>query len=190
MEITREEKTLLLETARKAIGTEFARIPKPQIDYTVHPTLKLQCGAFVTLTINDNLRGCIGYIESEKPLFETIYEAARHAAFSDPRFRPLSKNEFEKIEIEISILTPPEPLEKYEDIVIGKHGLIVEENGRRGLLLPQVATENNFTREDFLSAICQKAGLNSYLWQLKKINLSVFTAEVFNEKEMGAENGD
>lgn len=190
MEITKEEKAYLLNTARKAIEAEFVKTPKPNIDYTLYPTLKLQCGAFVTLTIDEHLRGCIGYIESDKPLFDTVYEAARHAAFGDPRFRPLSKNEFDSIKIEISVLTPAEPLERYEDIIIGKHGLIVEENGRRGLLLPQVATENNFTREDFLTAICQKAGLNSYLWQLKKINLSVFTAEVFNEKEIGEENGD
>jgi AmmeMemoRadiSam system protein A len=185
MEFSAEAKLLLLKTARKAIETEFFETEREKVDISANPELELKCGAFVTLTINDNLRGCIGYIESDQPLIDTIYDAARHAAFNDPRFRPLAKNELGLIEIEISILTPPEPISSYDEIVIGRHGLIVEENGRRGLLLPQVAVENGFSKEDFLTAICQKAGLNPFLWQMKQIRLSVFTAEIFSEKDTG-----
>ena len=190
MVITDIEKKYLLKTARQAIANSFTKQAKPEVNYELYPSLKEECGAFVTLTINGDLRGCIGYIESDLPLYDTIYNAAQHAAFRDPRFPQLSQKELDKIEIEISVLTPPEPIERYEDIIIGKHGLIVEENGRRGLLLPQVATEHNFTREDFLTAICQKAGLNPYLWQKKQIKLDVFTAEIFNEEEMGVDDGN
>lgn len=186
MDLKKEEKVYLLKSARQVIEGKFLNSPKPAVDYNEFPIFREKCGAFVTLTINDNLRGCIGYIESDMPLFETICKAAIQAAFHDPRFTSLGKDELPKIALEISVLSPAEPINSYDEIIIGKHGLIVEESGRRGLLLPQVATENNFTREDFLTAICQKAGLNSYLWQKKQINLTVFTATVFNEEEQEA----
>jgi AmmeMemoRadiSam system protein A len=188
MNLSSEEKTFLLKTAREQIGGLFTGNAKLNVDYNKFPGLKEKYGAFVTLNINGDLRGCIGYIISNQTIYETVCDAALQAAMHDPRFSPLSKKEYELISIEISVLYPPEPLNSYEDIVIGKHGLIVDEFGRRGLLLPQVATEQGFTREEFLTAICQKAGLESYLWKKKKINLSVFTAEVFSEKEKGEIN--
>jgi len=190
MEITLEEKKALLKAARETIHAAFGRMDTPAPDYSKYPALKWESGAFVTLTINQELRGCIGYIESDKYLYETICDAAKQAAFHDPRFYPLSAKEYEQVEIEISVLTPAEPIKSYDEIEIGKHGLIVQENGRRGLLLPQVATEYNMTRDEFLEAICQKAGLDKNLWRRKQINLMVFSALVFNEKEIGEGHGN
>ncbi len=115
-------------------------------------------------------------------MFETICEAAVQSAFRDPRFLPVSEEEIEQLEIEISVLSPAKKINGYEEIEIGKHGLILNHLGRRGLLLPQVASENNFNRDRFLCAICEKAGFEPYLWQKNKLNIEVFTAEIFSEE--------
>ena len=133
-----------------------------QPDYKKYPLLKEKLGAFVTLTINHQLRGCIGYIIGHEPLFDTICSAAIHAAVNDPRFSALKKSEFEKIHIEISILSEFVPIKSYDEIIIGKHGLYLDEGGG-GLLLPQVATEHKMNREQFLTAICNKSGFYSEL---------------------------
>ena len=93
----------------------------------------------------------------------------------------LSHEEFDKITIEISVLSPFDPIESYDDIEVGKHGLLLDEGGR-AVLLPQVATENNFTREEFLSALCRKAGLYSEYWKERILKIKVFTATVFSEE--------
>ena len=182
MELTDEDKGILLKAARDSIGAVFGINKKPAIDYKKFPELKTLSGAFVTLTIKHELRGCIGYVVSEMSIFETVCEAAVQAAFRDPRFLPLSDSELSLIEIEISVLFPPTQINSYNEIEIGKHGLILNHLGRRGLLLPQVAAENNFNLEDFLCAICEKAGFESFLWQKEKLNIEVFTAEVFSEE--------
>jgi AmmeMemoRadiSam system protein A len=182
MELSSKEKKILLTAARESIRSLFAEADIPVIDYITCPNLKLKAGAFVTLKINNELRGCIGFITSEQPLFDTICEVAKHAAIQDPRFPPLTPQEFNSIEIEISVLSPMKKISDYSEIKIGQHGLLVEEGYHRGLLLPQVATENNYTVNQFLTSICMKAGLSPDLWQRKKINLKVFTALVFNEE--------
>jgi AmmeMemoRadiSam system protein A len=182
MELTSKEKEILLLTARESIRSLFEKADIPIVDYNLHPNLKIKAGAFVTLRINHELRGCIGYITSDQPLFETICEVAKHAAIQDPRFPPLTKSEFDLIDIEISVLSPLKKISDYSEIKIGEHGLLVEEGFHRGLLLPQVATENNYSVQQFLTSICMKAGLSPDLWQRKKLNLKVFTALVFNEE--------
>lgn len=182
MELTSEEKGILLRAARQSIQAVFGDAEEPAPDYDKFPKLKIKSGAFVTLTIKKNLRGCIGYIVAENTMFETVGEAAVQAAFRDPRFLPLSHSELDLICIEVSVLSVPEKIKSYDEIEIGKHGLILNHLGRRGLLLPQVATENNFDRERFLSAVCEKAGFEPYLWQKQTLNIEVFTAEIFSEE--------
>ena len=180
MELTNDEKELLLKAARQSILSAFGEAEKPEINYTAYPLLKQKMGAFVTLKIDEDLRGCIGYIIAIKPLFETVCETARAAAFNDPRFKELTREEFDKIKIEISVLSLFEPIKSYDEIELGKHGLLMEEGGR-AVLLPQVATENNYTREQFLTALCHKAGLYGEYWKENKLKLKVFTATIFCE---------
>jgi hypothetical protein len=186
MEPTTEEKKILLETARQSINSIFTNEKMTVPDFAEHPIFNSHCGAFVTLTQDRILRGCIGYIISDIPLFQTIREAAVHAAVDDPRFLPVKQKEIELISIEISILSEPFALNNYDEIEIGKHGLILEENGRRGLLLPQVPIEHKMNRDQFLDALCQKAGLHGKYWKTKQLNLSAFTATVFNEENINA----
>ena len=180
MELTNEEKEILLKAARQSILSEFDEAEKPEIDYSAYPSLKEEKGTFVTLTIDQELRGCIGYIAAIGPLFETICESARSAAFNDPRFSKLTREEFDKIKIEISVLSLFEPIKSYDEIEIGKHGLLLDEGGR-AVLLPQVATENNYNKEQFLTALCHKAGLFGEYWKERTLRIKVFSAYVFSE---------
>ena len=184
MQVTEEEKGILLLAARESIRSIFTGTKSPQVDYTQYPNLKFNMGAFVTLTIEEKLRGCIGYVLGQKTLFETICEAARQAAFYDPRFFPLTPDELDETNIEISILSIPEKINSFKDIVLGVHGLLLDEENYRAVLLPQVATSNNYTLQQFLSILCEKAGIPPDAWYNKKLNLKVFTAEVFSEKEL------
>ena len=181
MELTNDEKEILVNAARQSILSAFGEAEKPEINYTAYPILKQQMGAFVTLKIDEELRGCIGFIIAISPLFDTVWESARAAAFNDPRFQELTREEFKKIKIEISVLSTFEPIKSYDEIEIGKHGLLLDEGGR-GVLLPQVATENNYTREQFLTALCHKAGLYGEYWKERMLKIKVFTATVFSEK--------
>ena len=188
MEMTNDEKELLLNSARQSIFAAINNSPKPEIDYAAHPALKIIAGAFVTLKIEDELRGCIGYVNASTPLFETVCEAAQSAAFQDPRFIPLTVEEFEQINIEISILSQFEPITSYDEIEIGKHGLLLDEGGR-AVLLPQVAIENNFNRAQFLTALCHKAGLYGEYWKERLLKIKVFTATILSEEQKEKSNG-
>lgn len=179
MELSIEEKEILLKAARESILAEFSEGEVTKVDYKAYPKLKMELGAFVTLKINDQLRGCIGYIIAQKSLFETIVEAAKHSAFGDPRFSELSRDEIDEVTIEISVLSPFEPIKSYDEIEVGKHGLLLEEGGR-AVLLPQVATEQNYNRAQFLTALCHKAGLYGNYWKERMLNIKVFTALVFS----------
>ena len=181
MELTSYEKDLLLKAARQSILSQFGSADIPEVDYEAHPLLKEKRGAFVTLSIEEELRGCIGYIVAIAPLFETVCETARSSAFSDPRFNPLDREEFKKVKIEISVLSSFEPIKNYDEIEIGKHGLLLDEGGR-AVLLPQVATENNYNRDEFLTALCHKAGLYGEYWKERTLKIKVFSADVFAEK--------
>lgn len=184
MKISSEEKEILLITARQAIGSLFDGKKPEEPDYNKYPLLKEKLGAFVTLTIGGKLRGCIGYIVGKEPLFQTISSAAIHAAVNDPRFPAVKVFELEKIRIEISILSEFTPIKSYDEIIIGTHGLYLDEGGG-GLLLPQVAVEHKMNHEDFLSALCNKAGFYRDFWKERMLKIKVFTAEIFSEEERG-----
>ena len=140
-------------------------------------------GAFTTLHLRGRLRGCIGYVIPTHSLYRTVAETAQAAAFDDPRFPPVTAEEAPHLKVEISVLSPLQPI-RPEEVVTGVHGLIVSKGGRRGLLLPQVPVEWGWDRETFLSQTCRKAGLPPDAWR-QDIDLQAFTAEVFGEETPG-----
>ncbi|MBK7378770.1 MAG: AmmeMemoRadiSam system protein A [Ignavibacteriales bacterium] len=182
MNLSDDEKKILLSAARFSINAVYDNSTPPQIDYTNYPNLKINTGAFVTLTKGKRLRGCIGNIIGEQPLFQTVCEMAVHAAIHDPRFPPLRKSELDEIEIEISVLSIPHSINSYNDIEIGRDGLILDEINS-AVLLPQVPIEHNMNREEFLSALCEKAGLHQNTWRERQLKLKTFTALVFSENK-------
>lgn len=178
-ELSVEEKKELLSLARKAI--EHYLNTGELLNYTTdHPRFMEPRGAFVTIKEYGELRGCIGFVEPLFPLYQTIIQAAIYAATQDPRFPPLRKSELSRIEIEISVLTPPQPVSNVSEIKIGQHGLLIKQDGKSGLLLPQVATEFGWDRETFLKEVCRKAGLPDNAWK-KPGSLYKFEAIVFKE---------
>jgi AmmeMemoRadiSam system protein A len=183
MTTSEEEKSILLHAAREAIRSLYDNEVKfSVVDFNYYSELKKKgAGAFVTLTKNGKLRGCVGYITSIKPLFDTVIDAAQNSAVNDPRFSPLREEELSHIDIEVSILSPPESFSGYDSIIIGKHGLLLDEDHYRSVLLPQVAIEHNFTVSDFLSALCEKAGLERNAWVNEILDIKVFTAEIISE---------
>ena len=140
----------------------------------------LRRGVFVTLEVHGNLRGCIGVVEGRDPLRESIVHCAQGAAFRDPRFLPLRAQEVSGMQIEISVLSDVFPIDPSE-IEIGKHGLVISTKANRGLLLPQVATENKLSLESFLAETCHKAGLLREAWRDPVTRIEAFTCEVFHE---------
>jgi AmmeMemoRadiSam system protein A len=190
MTLTKDEHGVLLLSARESLNRLFDDNPKPMIDYKVYPRLSNNLGAFVTLRKKNMLRGCIGFITSDMTLFDTVCEAARLSAIEDPRFPPLMSNELPEIQIEISVLSKPVAVTNYSEIIIGKHGLILEETEGSGILLPQVAVENKMTIENFLCAICEKSGLDTFYWRKTVPNLKSFTADVFAEEKHGWITGE
>jgi len=139
-----------------------------------------RCGVFVTLHVRNRLQGCIGVIEANEPLGEAIVRCAASAALEDPRFAPMRSEQLDGLSIEISLLSPMEPIAP-EAIEIGHHGLFVRLHAQRGLLLPQVAIEHRLTREKFLEETCRKAGLPREAWRDPEARLFGFTCEVFSE---------
>ena len=142
-------------------------------------------GVFVTLEVHGNLRGCIGVIETEDPLRESIVHCAQSAAFHDPRFPSLRTSELGGLQIEISILSVLSAIDP-KDIEIGTHGLVIATEDKRGLLLPQVASEHRLSREQFLQETCRKAGLPRDAWREPQTSVYAFTCEVFREDSCGA----
>ena len=178
-----EERSILLHSAREAIRAIYDdEVKIPIVDFNYYPELKkVGAGAFVTLTKNGKLRGCIGYITSIKPLFDTVIDAAQNSALNDPRFPPLRQEELPQIDIEVSVLSPPESFKGYDSIIIGRHGLLLDEDLYRSVLLPQVAVEHNMGVSEFLSALCEKAGLERNAWVDENLDIKIFTAEIISE---------
>lgn len=181
MFLSENEKGILLLAARESILSLFGGMGPSEVNYSTYPNLKEKAGAFVTITIKGELRGCIGYIFSPMPLFDTVVNAAKQSALNDPRFTPLAEDEVDKINIEVSILTPPVPIRDYDEIIIGTHGLLLEEPEHRAVLLPQVAVEHNMDKHQFLSALCEKAWLPAFTWRERQLNLKVFTSIIISE---------
>jgi len=168
--------------AKQAIASEFKgkklRIPS-------YEDLKEKRGVFVTLKKHGELRGCIGFPYPSYPLGEAIILASKSAAFSDPRFAPLTEKEFLEVKIEISVLSLPEPIEASpENVNIGKDGLMCEYEGLGGLLLPQVPVEQGWNSEEFLRQLCYKAGLHPEAWKEKGFKLWKFTARIIKEEDL------
>lgn len=177
MDLSEKDRGQLKQIARDTIeGVLFGTDKKPS---GIPAILKEKRGAFVTLKNRGKLRGCIGYIKGFLPLHETIREMAIQAAFHDPRFSPVGKNEWEDIDIEISVLTPMKKIDDVNEIKVGIHGLYIEKGAYSGLLLPQVATEYGLDRTAFLEHTCYKAGLPKDAWKSKDIQIYIFSAEVF-----------
>ncbi|WP_031481298.1 AmmeMemoRadiSam system protein A [Maridesulfovibrio frigidus] len=177
--LTDEEKEYLKDIVKLSILSELKGgtdrdIPIPPTDH-----LREVFGAFVTLNLEGNLRGCIGHLKGTAPLFKTIWSMARAAAFDDSRFRPLTMTEFEKLDYEISILSPIEVCPDTDLIEIGKHGLIMQSERLSGLLLPQVAVEWKWDRQQFLTQTCVKAGMAPNAWQDEDTTILWFEAVVF-----------
>jgi AmmeMemoRadiSam system protein A len=138
-----------------------------------------KCGAFVTLKKQGELRGCIGFIEPVLPLHQAVTQASIYAACRDARFLPVTSDELDDLKVEISVLTPLRKIFNPNIVTAGKHGLVIAKDGKRGLLLPQVAIENNWTRETFLERTCLKAGLPKNAWR-SGAEIYVFEAIVFH----------
>ena len=179
--LNQTQRLLLLQIARSSIAAVLDGRP-PQLDESaIDETLRKPSGAFVTLkTKSEDLRGCIGSIHPIAPLFQAVSISAVNAAFRDPRFQPLQKHEFELIVMEISVMGPIVPCAT-DDIVVGRDGLIIRHGRNAGLLLPQVAIEYSWTREEFLRHTCIKAGLPPDTWQKSACRIEKFEAEVFGE---------
>lgn len=176
------EKKTLLKIAREAIEAKTGgklRLLNPAIE---SEALKQHSGAFVSLHKSGRLRGCIGVFAAKAPLWKTIQENAVAAAFRDPRFSPVEKQELPGIDIEISVLTPLRQITDVNAIEIGRHGIFIKQGPRAGVLLPQVAVEHDFDRDTFLAETCLKADLPEDAWQ-KGADIYIFEAEIFGEKE-------
>jgi AmmeMemoRadiSam system protein A len=171
------EREILLQVAHHAIA---AHLRGETVDVTAPtPHLAEERGAFTTLHLNGQLRGCIGYVLPVASLYKTIAATAVAAAFEDPRFDPVTAEEAPELKVEISVMSPIFPISP-EQVEIGKHGLIVSFEARRGLLLPQVPIEHGWDVETFLNETCHKAWLPRDAWR-HGAQLEAFTAEVFAE---------
>jgi uncharacterized protein, PH0010 family len=181
--ITTEERHALISIARNFIEAALEG-KRMEIDEASLPeSILAPSGAFVTLRIGGDLRGCIGSIYAAAPLYRSVAENAYNAAFRDPRFRPLTRQEYPLVSLEISVMHPVEPVTDLESIVVGRDGLIVRKGHFGGLLLPQVATEYGWDRDTFLSQTCAKAGLPRDEWRKGDCSIEKFSAEVFSEDE-------
>lgn len=177
-----DEKCSLLQIARRAIESALTHGAAPEIPV---PTGNLAAsqGVFVTLHRRGRLRGCIGRVASVEPLAVVVADCAVAAATGDPRFSPLEIAELREVQIELSVLSFPQRAAP-EQLQPGIHGVIVSQQNRRGVLLPQVAAEHRWSRERFLEETCQKAGLAPDAWQNPDTCIEIFTAEVFSESDV------
>jgi len=177
-EFSHEERTLLLQLAHDSI---LSALENHEVSLDPpSPHLAEPRGAFTSLYLNGELRGCVGYVLPVSSVYRAVIDTARAAAFEDARFYPVTIEEARQLKIELSILSPPLPISA-EEVEVGRHGLLISLAGQRGLLLPQVPAERNWDRITFLQQTCRKAGLPPDAWQRGAL-IEAFTAEVFGEK--------
>jgi AmmeMemoRadiSam system protein A len=176
--LSEADRSVLLQLARESIREAVSRGQLPE-KIPTNGILAERWGVFVTLHVHGRLRGCIGVIEGEEPLGEAVVRCAASAALQDSRFSPVRPEELGELEIEISLLSPLVPIAP-EDVQVGRHGLLIIQDTKRGLLLPQVAEEHHLTREQFLEETCHKAGLAREAWTHPDTKLLGFTCEVFS----------
>ncbi len=178
--LSENEQKILLDIARTAIENHVCNnnvcvIPREE------RRLNYKRGCFVTIKQDGMLRGCIGNFQSELSLFKEVAEMAVASASNDPRFYPLCIRDLDTITLQISVLSSLEKISNIDEIVVGKHGIYLEKNHYRGVLLPQVAIENKWDRNKFLDQTCIKAGLSTRAWQDTDTDIYIFSAEVFSE---------
>jgi len=183
MNLTPAEQKMLLALARAGLRADLGRD-----DAALPAALQRPAGAFVTLHSGGKLRGCIGSLSADPPLARLVAELAVAAATRDPRFPPVTAAEVDALDIEISVLGAPVPLQHASQIEVGRHGLIIAQGSFRGLLLPQVASKHGWDGETFLSHTCHKAGLEGDAWRDwdagkdPDFSVEAFTAQVFGER--------
>ena len=179
--MSEDDQKQLLTLARQALEARVVGGRPPDVVCT--GPRALHCGAFVSIHCGDDLRGCIGHLTVDAPLGQTIAHLGGAVADRDPRFPPVTPDELPLLHIEISLLTPERPVAAIEEIEVGRHGLIVEHGRARGLLLPQVAIEQEWDRETFLAHTCIKAGLPDDAWR-SGARILVFEARVFSDSPL------
>jgi AmmeMemoRadiSam system protein A len=180
--LTESQQSALLSIARRGLEEYMATDEAPAFDPPDDPTLSRHLGAFVTLKLDGELRGCIGRTLGDAPLYQTVAQVAVEAAVNDPRFPPLPADQLDDVEVEVSVLSPFKRVRDVHDeseIEVGRHGLYLLYGQQRGLLLPQVPVEEGWERAEFLEQICFKSGLPGDCWE--RATLYTFTAEVFSE---------
>lgn len=174
------EKKLLLKIARESIIHYVQKGNKPKFEISNESLLTAQ-GCFVTIKQKGKLRGCLGQFTSDKPLCQLVQEMAIAAATRDPRFYPMRNEDLQNFDLEISILSPLQKIDSIEEIQVGVHGLYIEKNFCRGVLLPQVAIEYGWDRNTFLEQTCLKAGLDKEAWK-DQADIHIFSAQIFGEE--------
>jgi AmmeMemoRadiSam system protein A len=178
-DLSDHDRAALVTLARQTIASRLAHVPPPAVD--LRPAFEAHAGAFVTVTVAGELRGCIGIPEAIQPLGAVVRHCAEAAAFEDPRFPPLRSEELASLGIEVSVLSDLQRVEDPHEIVVGRDGLVIELGWHRGLLLPQVAVEHGWSTEQFLRHTCAKAGLPASAWQ-EGATIWRFGAEVFGDE--------
>lgn len=189
---TVEDGTLAVRLAREAVARALGAPRNREAPKGLPPPFRERRGVFVTWYAypERRLRGCIGYPHAVLPLGDAVREAAVSAALEDPRFPPVTTRELAALVAEVSLLSPFEPLalrDRPGGVTVGRDGLVVESGERRGLLLPQVAPEQGWDREEFLDGACEKAGLARGVWRSSQVAVFRFQAEVFRERTPGGE---
>ncbi|MDT8782966.1 MAG: TIGR00296 family protein [Candidatus Bathyarchaeota archaeon] len=191
-ELTQKEGEFLVALARNTVTQYLLEGKQMKTPEESPPKLLEKCGVFVTINTFKNgeksLRGCIGYPYPISPLVEAVIDSAINAATQDPRFEPMTKDELDKVVFEVSVLTPPQPVESpspkeyVKKIKVGQDGLIIERGYHKGLLLPQVPVEWGWDEEEFLCQCCMKAGLPPDSWLTKESKIYKFKAIIFEEE--------
>jgi AmmeMemoRadiSam system protein A len=186
-QLDRSDQRQLLAIARRSIEAATCTdvLAGPELA-DLSPRLLEPGAAFVTIHERGELRGCIGLLRFEVPLWMNVTEAAAAAALDDPRFRPVDPFELPALELEVSVLEPPVALADASGFVAGRHGIVVERGSRRALLLPQVATEMGWGETQMLEAVCRKAGLPGDAWRDDSVRLAVFESICFSEVSLAA----
>jgi len=179
LSLSEEDRSAILAAARQGVLHAVSH-GRPVGTFHGAGVFAQSCGVFVSLHVRGKLRGCIGVIDSRGTLGENLAHCSADAALHDPRFSPLRGEELDGLQIEVSLLSPILPI-RPDDVEIGRHGLLVERGSRRGLLLPQVATEHRLSREQFLAETCLKAGLPRDAWRDPQTNLCAFECVILAE---------
>jgi AmmeMemoRadiSam system protein A len=177
--LTKKEQKELLKIARETIVDYVTKKNIPAV-VTTSPGLNLHSGCFVTIKQKGELRGCIGNFVSDQPLYQLVQEMAISAATRDPRFYPMKSEDLAEFALDISVLSPLEKAASIEEIQVGIHGIYIVKGSYRGVLLPQVATEYGWDRDQFLQHTCMKAGLPKDAWQ-GECDIFIFSAQVFGD---------